>query len=126
MEPGIGFRGLMRATGIPTGTLRWHVNVLMRVGRVWCERVANVLMHFPGPRPVREQAVRAAIVDVLPGRDRQAYAVIAGRPGCLQRDVIASLSWPSSSVQYRLYRLQRLGLVYATPSGRSVRYEVVA
>jgi DNA-binding IclR family transcriptional regulator len=122
--PGITFRALAKAVERPMGTVRHHLNMMIRSG------------------VLREARVGAAIAFMLSHDDRDAAQLtllrepglpalrdlVASAGRVCQSDLIAYLDgiWPRSTVQHRLNRLVAGGLVRVRPQGRLLFYEVAA
>lgn len=118
--PGVSFRALGRATGIPAGTLVHHLRILKRARRI-VERPLGVRRTFyPAgsaiPDPIEEVCRREPYLEQL-------RLWIDANPGSTQMDVLAAFAWAHSTTQHRLHRLVALGAVRRVPVGlRSVAY----
>jgi len=119
-HPGLTFRALARATGIPTATLQGHRNILLRRGQAWLLRVEGRLLHFPGTRPACADVVRATWRDALPEglRELITEALAAGR----QADILHAREAPHSTTQHRLSMLARWGFI-APVGAWPIRYQ---
>ena len=123
--PGIHFRALARQVGVPAGTLRHHLNVLVRSGVLREERVGTTSLAFLPADDTRDAAVLAVLLE--PGMAALRDLVASAGRVC-QRDLVAYLDgiWPRSTVQHRLARLVEAGVLRLTPQGRLLFYEVAA
>lgn len=117
-SPGLTFRGLGKASGIPAATVRHHVTVLMRLDAVWECRVGVRLLHFPGHKPVALWDQLEALRDVLDLVDRT-FLDLADHGQLSQAPFFdAAPHLPRSTVQNRLKRLVRYGLMTEGWQGR--------
>lgn len=129
-HPGLGFREIVRASGIPQGTVRHHLSKLMRAKQVWIVTLGPRMLHFPGQNPGNELAVRRQLrqhaVDPL---DERLLGVVSREGPCHQGFVIEHPDLegiPPSTVQHRLKRLVGRGFVQLQRQGRFCRYSVMA
>lgn len=119
-NPGLTFRALSRATGIPSGTLRHHINVLLRRGSAWLLLVESRHLHFAGPRPDSANAVRAAWHEALP--EGMQTLLIDALCAKKQADLLDARPEPRSTTQHHLSMLTRWGFL-SRVGGRSIHYE---
>ena len=116
----LNFNALGRLLGCPAGTLSHHLDVLRIHGLVAesCQDRLR-LVHDPGLNAV--EAHRRFVLR-QPGL-AAVYGIIAQAPH-FQRDLFEALpDVPRSTVQHRVARLVREGLVKAHAQGRLMRYE---
>lgn len=126
-QPGLSFRGVVRATGIPAGTARHHLNVLVRRKRVWYQQVGVRLVHFAGRRPDTEPEQREALCATFDKMDAKIYLAVRDEGPLIQRDIISRFpAEPTSTVQHRVKRLVRIGILDERASGRCRSYVVAA
>lgn len=121
-DPGITFRALSRHLGIPQGTLRHHLNVLERCKLLREERVEGTIAFLPA-----NDLRRARQVTILREPAMVALRDLVASAGRIcQRDLITYLDgiWNRSTVQNRLKRLVRAGVLRVHPQGRHSFYEV--
>ena len=113
-SPGITFQGLVRASGVASGTCSHHRTVLLRQARL-VERRHGIACHYFLPD---QRSDVLAILEAEAGLKAVAD-VLRRSPGIIQGEVIASFpAWPRSTVQHRLRRLQEAGIVQAVPYGK--------
>lgn len=128
-QPSLSFRGIVRATDIPAGTARHHLNMLLRAELVWEHRLGSRFMHFPGRRPMSRGRVPEAVAGGLDENPRRVLELVRGlaprhQPPILEAaDAIIGLS--RSTTQHTLQRLEDYGLLSTRRQGRCVVYEVV-
>lgn len=119
-SPGMGLRALSSRVGIPVGTTRHHLNVLLRSGLLREARVGVALAFMPAGDD--RNAGHVALLrepGLVELRD-----VVASMGRVCQRDLLDSLTWPRSTTQHRLDRLVEAGLLRVRPQGRYLFYEV--
>jgi predicted transcriptional regulator len=124
--PGASFRQIVRETGIPAGTARHHLSVLIRRRRVWYTRMGCRLAHFTGERPQSGMGVIRAVTATFDELDGRLYLAARDQGPLCQKDLVAVAPdvVPRSTVQHRIKRLVRLGILRETPMGRRCMYAV--
>jgi predicted transcriptional regulator len=123
LQPGLGFRELVRRTGMPSGSLHHHANILARRGALWRKTSGPRLLHFPG-QPPNEESARRAIVASLRGLDAAIATLLSSSPMNQIQVLQAFRDVPESTVQHHLYSLTRRGLLSTHRIGRYVRYSL--
>lgn len=120
-NPGISFSGLVRATQLPNGTARHHLNVLSNLGLIETRTIGPTLCHFPIGTDRSAWESLAVLQDLT---SRQLCALVAQIPGVNQRALIAGVSngVPRSSVQFKLRRLVKAEVLTAHRVGRRSHY----
>lgn len=120
-DPGINFRGLVRASGIAAGTTRHHLTVLVRSGLVTEQGYGSTRRFFAGSAG---GGWEHKVLLREPGL-RQLFEWVAASPGATQRqvlDAMAAAGWSRSTTQHRLQRLAEGGAVQVRWQGRYKRY----
>ena len=121
--PGLTFRGLVRALGLASGTVQYHVHRLERENRIWRLEVGCAHRYFIGPRPrhvTPELLLKSAMMDDL---DQRIFTATTQK--CMQIDLLNALQedgTPRSTIQHRIQRLERLGILDCVRSGRCNYY----
>ena len=124
-SPGLSFRQVCAATRIPVGTARHHLNVLVRRERIWYTKLGSRLAHFPGRRPTSTIARREAIAATFDKVDAGIYLAVRDDGPLLQTDILDLFEdEPKATVQHRVKRLVRFGILTERPQGRYRYYEV--
>lgn len=125
-DPGIAYRELLRRLGVANGTVRHHLNVLLREGLVVEHPHLNTVRLFP--HDSAQEAERDARVLLRDGRSRRLFDWIDAHAGAIQAEVAAHAEaewgWRPNTTQYRLKRLVEGGLVEEHREGRVKRYGV--
>ena len=120
-HPGSSFRGLARRAGIPTGTCRHHLNMLERDRRAWSTRIGGRLAIFVGTKPA--QAEWVAVQHMPDALDRRLLTLVEHGPVRGQNTFLnAAADTPKSTVQHRLHRLVRWGVLRVHHQGRWLIY----
>lgn len=120
--PGVSFRGLVVRSGIPAGTCRHHLNILLRHGHLEEERIKKSQLALY-PAGFTAQQRREALVRL----DERMLAVrdaVATLDNPCQDDVQQALPMPRSTVQHILGRLVRMEALDVRAQGRYLRYSV--
>lgn len=120
--PGITFRALVGAVGRPSGTVRHHLDMLLR-SEVLREQRAGCALAYVLATDQRDAAQLAVLR--APGmallRD-----FVANHGRVCQREVLDAFDAPRGTTQHRLKRLVQAGLVRVAAQGRHLFYEVPA
>lgn len=120
-HPGCSFRRLARLVGMPTGCARHHLTVLERERRAWSTRFGGRLAIFRGPKPERAEWV--AVHHLPDGLDRRLLGLMQHGPVRGQQAFFDACQGTSrSTLQHRLARLQRWGLLTVRFQGRWLIY----
>ncbi len=123
--PGLSFRQVVAATRIPAGTVRHHLNVLAREGRVWYTRLGGRLAHFAGTRPQSPVALREAVATSFDQTDARIYLAVRDEGPLVQKDILERFTdEPVSTIQHRVKRLVRFGILTEQWRGRYREYNV--
>lgn len=124
-RPGLGVRDAGRRTGIPQGATAYHIEYLEREGRVSTVRFHGRRLLFPYAKPPtgRDLAMRVVLEDP---RLFALHEFIRANGPISQQGILNHFQEPRSSVQNRLDRLARHGLIKSDFVGRSRIYGVVA
>lgn len=128
-NPGVSLRALARATGIGLGSLQHHVRMLVKRNRLWMDCLGKTHAYHAGPQPACQQDVLKARMRALDELDRRLMSLIDAADAPTQVAILTAFSdrgLARSTVQSRLKRLTRRGLLRAEPRGRLVVYAVVA
>lgn len=124
-SPGLSFRQVCKSTRIPAGTARHHLNVLVRQGRVWYTTLGNRLAHFVGRRPDTAVQLREAVAATFDRVDARIYLAVRDEGPLAQKDILCRFDEePQSTVQHRVKRLVRLGILDELAQGRYRLYSV--
>ncbi len=124
-SPGLSFRQVCSATRIPVGTARHHLNVLVRRQRIWYTQLGSRLAHFAGQKPTSPVARREAIAATFDKVDAGIYLAVRDEGPLMQKDILDRLEEePKATVQHRVKRLVRFGILAERPQGRCRFYEV--
>ncbi len=122
--PGLSFRGLSRALGLASGTLRHHLPVLQSQDLIWRMDFGQSHRYFAGPCPEEvtpKILASSCLVDEL---DLRILAELTHER--IQASVIEAVAGNGvarSKVQHRLYRLEDLGLVRVERTCHFVYYK---
>lgn len=94
-HPGASFRMLVRSSGIPAGTARHRLNILLRVGIIAEAKTDGAALTFYGVRMLASERAVAR-----PAGDpslQAAYDLVQALGRCKQREVLDAAPWPRSS-----------------------------
>lgn len=123
-HPGAGFREVARGTGISTGVLRRHLEILKATGHVHDIRHGRSLRFFPGVCPSITNA-REIILLREPAL-AQLYALVEQNPWLSQGEIVdqatREFAYSRATTQHRLARLINGGLLDVRKKGRFLLY----
>jgi predicted transcriptional regulator len=120
-HPGIHFRGLIRATKIPSGSARHHLSQLLHSGILVERRVGSKLRLFAANVNNPDAQWQLTALD-LESDLKNLHDWIQSHPGQTQTSILEAFqqmhAWSRSTTQARLARLLRIGLVSVRHMGR--------
>lgn len=121
-NPGFSFSGLVRATGLATGTVRHHLTVLKRLGFIQSATRGNTIRFYPVGI---ERSRRDALAVLQDPACRELCVKVAERPGIIQKELMDAFapSMPRSTVQFKLIQLRTAEVLLATRVGRRLIYQ---
>lgn len=123
-RPGLGVRDAGRRAGIPGGATAYHVEELVRHGKITTARYGGRRLLFP--YKVAPKGLQLAMVVLL--EDPNLYALyewIRGNGPVAQQGILNRFPEPRATVQARLGRLVRGGLLKSGLDGRTRLYKAV-
>lgn len=124
-SPGLSFRQVCAATRIPAGTARHHLTVLIRNRRIWYTKLGSRLAHFAGEKPRTPTALREAVAATFDKVDAGIYLAVRDEGPLVQRDILGRFQEePTSTVQHRVKRLVRFGILDEREQGRYRLYSL--
>lgn len=121
-QPGICFRALGRATGLPAGVLSHYARQLKKKGEIQDAKLRHRRTFYPGECKLPSEAEATMVREPALGTLRD---WLEARGSTTQRaalDAMAALGWPRSTSQHRISRLVAMGVVQERRSGRYVLY----
>lgn len=120
-NPGIRMRPLSRVVGMNIGTVRYHVNLLCRMGKVVSEQDGRGITYYINSDffPDLEKKVTGYLYESPKGR---IINLILQHPGCTRKDIASGLIMSGPNVTRHTRSLIREGIIRSNKSGRYVRY----
>lgn len=123
--PGLSFRQVCASTRIPAGTARHHLTMLVRTGRIWYTQLGGRLAHFAGSRPSSPVARRDTVAASFDQIDGRIYLLVRDHGPVAQKEILDQFDdEPKATLQHRVKRLVRFGIISERPQGRYRMYEV--
>jgi predicted transcriptional regulator len=119
---GAHYREIERRCGLPAGTVRYHLDYLVRFGLIKEEREGNNLRYFPkasGAGDVRllgllrQESVRRILLSILADKDRT------------HEEIAQAVGLSPSTTTWHLKRLEEQGVVQETKKGRTKNYSLL-
>lgn len=124
-NPGINTRSLSRLLGINIGTLRYHVEMLCRMGTVVPEPNCRGMRYYvnTGACPDLERKVAGYLNEQSKSR---ILNIVLQHPGCTRKEIASRLMMSGANVTWHMKPLLRDGIVRDEKKGRFVRYYLCA
>jgi predicted transcriptional regulator len=122
-NPGIGTTELGELTGASRGRLRYHLDMLIREGKVAAVSYRNRARHFAGNQQYTalEERIFASLRDETP-------AVILTHlhrsPGATQNEIKDQLGLAAPTISQHMQQFEAEGIVVRDQKGRSFRYRL--
>ena len=120
-NPGIHISTLLQMLEMNIGTLRYHVGVLCRMGKVVAERNCTGMSYYAnaGTSSDLEKKI-AGFLDEHP--KSRILSLILQHPGITRKDLASRLITSGPNVTWHMRSLVREGIVRSERDGRNVRY----
>jgi predicted transcriptional regulator len=117
-NPGDHYSSIQRALGIPNGTFAYHLHVLEKEGYIRSARFGTNRCFFPAEMRIPPQG------STLKASQRLIIERIVEEPGISQKDIADSLGVSSSTVNYHITGLLKLGVVETERKGMRLKYYI--
>ena len=103
------------------GTLRYHVGVLCRMGKVVAEQNCTGISYYGSgePFPELEKRITGYSYEFPKGR---IISLVLQHPGIARKDIASRLIMSGPNVTWHMRSLTREGIVKSERDGRNVRY----
>lgn len=121
-NPGIHRNALERETGLKSGTLRHHLDILISKGKLVSQKKGGFACYV---LPEHYQQLASAGAVKSEGA-KAILEVIAATPGTNARNVAQQLGFSPGTVAYHVKRLQQAGVVQSVREGRQTLLHVVS
>ena len=120
-NPGIHISNLLQMLEMNIGTLRYHVGVLCRMGKVVAEQNCTGISYYVSgdPFPELEKTITGYSYEFPKGR---IISLVLQHPGIARKDIASRLIMSGPNVTWHMRSLTREGIVRSERDGRHVRY----
>jgi len=118
-NPGINHATLSCKMGVNVGTLRYHTEILCKMGRIVSENDHGALRYYTGIRAARES--RRDAYPLNETRKRM-LDLLMQNPGMARKEVASALDVTIASATWHMGLLIREGTIRSEKDGRMVRY----
>lgn len=118
-NPGASMDMISRDLHITRGTLRYHLDLLMRKGKVISRDMSRRKVFFLTDRRSRSYIRSKTPLSTV---EKRILSVIAEEPGTPKIDIYRRSNIPKKRIDYILGKLIRMGLIWEIRSGREIRY----
>ncbi len=119
---GCHFRELERISGLPTGTLKYHLNYLSRHGLIKEEKYGNKLLYFP--RQFKSE--NKILLGLLRQKSvRDILLFILTHQNCNHEDIVQFVDLSPSTVSWHLKKLEDSEIVVSAKDGRNTYYKIL-
>ena len=120
-NPGIRMRALSQMLGMNIGTLRYHVGVMCRMGKVVTEQNSGVMGYYINTTPLTDLEKKVTrYLDEYP--KNRILNLLLQHPGITRKDIASRLIMSGPTVTWHMRSLTREGIVRSEKDGRNVRY----
>jgi len=119
-RPGVTFRELARALGVGIGDLQYHLRKLEREGKVFSRKVGRRRYIFPAG--FEDEAQRLLMAISTETRRKILLLLMEGPKS--QGEIAGKLRVSQPTVSYHMRELEKLGVVKAERTGKSVVYTI--
>ena len=120
-NPGTSMRNLSQMLGMNIGTLRYHVGVLYRMGKVTAEQNSGGMRYYVGVGTCSDlEKILAGCLNVHP--KIRIINLVLQHPGIVRKDIASRLILSGPNVTWHMRSLTREGIVKSEKDGRNVRY----
>lgn len=118
---GTSMRNLSQMLGMNIGTLRYHVGVLYRMGKVTAEQNSGVTRYYISTGPLTDLEKKITrYLDEYP--KSRILNLVLQHPGIVRKDIASKLIMSGPNVTWHMRSLTREGIVKSEKDGRNVRY----
>ena len=123
--PGVSYLTLKRIHNLSAGTLRYHLEYLVRAGRVLVELEKGKRCYYPLKNEVlmSDQFENKPAMYKLTGTQQKILNAIKESPGLSQRELIRKTSLSRFTINYNINKFVELGYVKKYNNGKQVNYE---
>jgi predicted transcriptional regulator len=122
-NPGAGTVELSEMTGASRGRLRYHLNVLIREGKVAIVDYRNSVRHFARNQRHTDLEQRI-LINLREEPSRTILGYLLGSPDTDRNDVAERLGLSGPAVSRQMQGLETEGIITADKDGRFVRYRL--
>ena len=120
-NPGASMRFISQTLGMNIGTLRYHVGVLCRMGKVVAEQNNGGMRHYVDVGTCSDlEKVLAGCLNEHP--KIRIINLVLQHPGITRKDIASRLIMSGPNITWHMKSLIREGIVRSERDGRNVRY----
>ncbi|AIU69079.1 regulatory protein [Thermococcus eurythermalis] len=119
-RPGITFRELARELGLGIGDLQYHLGKLEKEGQVFSRRAGRRRYIFPAGF---EEDAQRLLMAISTETRRQILLLLMKGP-MSQGEIAEKLGVSQPTVSYHMKELEKLGIVRAERTGKSIIYRI--
>jgi predicted transcriptional regulator len=119
---GISFRRIMRDLDLNEGTLRYHLRVLLKEGRVKTSKEGGRRIYYTGAKPpgeVEEGPLK------LTRSDERVLSIVGEHPGCTKKDILRSMEISGKELDEVLIKLEHEHRIWRIKEKGRVTFEKV-
>lgn len=120
-NPGASMRFISQTLGMNIGTLRYHVGVLCRMGKVIAEQNSGRMRHYADADTCSDLEMKlAGYLNEHP--KNQMLSLVLQYPGITRKDIASRLIMSGPNITWHMKSLIREGVVRSEKNGRHTRY----
>jgi len=121
--PGIHLRGLARETGIRVGTLRHHLQMLSRTGKITAHPDAEALRFYENNGMYTETRQRV-LRHLRNATRKQILGILVRQPSAGRDEIAGLLGFTGAAVTWHMNVLEADRVIRVERTGRSIRYMI--
>jgi predicted transcriptional regulator len=122
-NPGIYFNSLARKTGIKSGTLRYHLIILMTTGKISAMNTNGHTRYFENSGKFSE-IEKTVLKYIRNDTDNRILTLLLDNPDMNRKDLEEKIGISGPLVSWYMRRLRDDGMIIIQKNGKNVRYEI--
>ncbi|MEM4728752.1 MAG: helix-turn-helix domain-containing protein [Thermoplasmata archaeon] len=123
LNPGVHFRELQRALGMPVGALDYHLKYMVKKEILVAREEGHYTRYYPRDR--FDPASKAILSFLRQDLPRGILLFLLRSPGATHGEILASFSVSGPTISYHLKRMVEAGVLVSRREGRETRFEVL-
>ncbi len=119
---GCHFREIERKSGLPTGTVKYHLSYLAKHGLIKEDKSENNILYFPKAFKTENKKLLGLLRQ---NKVREIILFILTNPNCNHETIVQVVNLSPSTVSWHLKKLEDDGVIGFTKKGRKNFYNIL-